>query len=61
MKLTKLLFLMDGSQTCVETWKFTFNMLITLSMLAYYLLKYPLTGAPAGTASTHFSGYINIK
>ena len=30
----------------------------TLSMLTYYMLKYPLKCAPAGIAGSHFSGYL---
>ena len=35
--------------------------ILTFSMLAYCMLKYPLKCAPAVTVGAHFSGYISNK
>ena len=32
---------------------------LTFTMLTYYMLKYPLACASAGTPTAHFSGYLN--
>ena len=35
--------------------------MVTFSILAYYLLKYSLKCAPAGTESAHFSTYLFVN